>query len=187
MKELKTYLNRLGWALKPLPPEERQDIVRELETHFEERLQEEPGLSFSQLTEPFGRPEEYARQFLQDYHITRAIAGGNGFLMLAQALRMLNLGLKAFMGGLAFLTLYGLAFSMFAVAIMKFILPAQVGLFTHPDMPLFFYGIRAGDPLPGLHEHLGYWIVPLSLVLGAGLYRVTTAMLKWFLLSFREG
>lgn len=62
---LKKYLLKLEKQLQILPPVEREDILRELESQLFEEIQ--AGEHPEALLERLGKPTDYARPFLNDY------------------------------------------------------------------------------------------------------------------------
>lgn len=181
-RAMNEYLRRLRWALAPLPTRDREDIVTELRSHFVERI-DAGGADFDTIAAEFGAPEDYARSFLDNYHITTALASGSTRSMAGAALGSMGRGIGAFFGSLGVFILFAFAFAFLLIAFAKPIVPQRVGLWTGPGQ--MFLGITE-RPTTVYTEHLGYWIIPLA-ILGAGLlYLLGRAALRAFLRSMRK-
>ena len=70
---------------------------------------------------------------------------------------------------------YLLTFIMGLMSFAKFFIPEKVGLFFWPDGGWGFGIIEVTD---GASEILGYWIVPLGLLIAFVLYFILTQILK---------
>ncbi len=184
--EISRFVQRFRWALKSLPKEEREDLVREIEGHLKERQAENPDWDAAALVKDFGQPEDYARRFLQDYLISSALVSNSGLRMMTQALRLFHKGVFAFTGSLIFLGLYTLALSILSLVVLKFLFPDRVGFWFSRDPPLLYYGFVNEQVAQKALDLLGFWIVPVSLILAVGIYQVTTLLLKKFLQSMRD-
>lgn len=184
--ELDAYLRRLRQALRPLPAEERDDIARETESHFRERLAAAPGTtSVSEVAAALGPAEDYGRRFVEDYRIGAALASGSAVEMLRAAALLLGRGVWYFVGFLFFLILFSLIVALGAIAVLKLVFPQNVGLWISTDPGVFRLGF-SNTVEPYLQEVLGYWIVPLALAAALALYRVTGSLLRRFLRSLRR-
>jgi uncharacterized membrane protein len=182
---LDAYLQRLKWALSPLPAEDRDDILRETRAHFAERMSDsDPERAFEAVRSTFGPPETYARQFLDNYQTTVAVADGSGLAMLPQVVRLAGRGATALLGAGGFLALYGLVCILLVVALLKPIFPMHVSLWIAPSEGVMGLGYVDAATAAVATEWLGYWLIPLNLGLALLLYRGTTALLRRFLRSF---
>ena len=185
------YLKRLRWALTRLPAEDREEIVTESRAHFAERMAQ--GATVEEVAASFGEPEAYARRFLENYEISLALSSGSPLRMMGTALKAIGRGAGSFFAVTGLIVFYLTALTFVLMAILKPLMPGQVGFWTGED--LFLLGIVSdsvvggmglvGDPT-GAEERLGYWIIPLSLVTGAVVYLISTSFLRRFLTSMRR-
>lgn len=182
---LDNYLRRLGWALKPLPNADRDDILRETRAHFADRMAEgDPDAAFARIVARFGPPEDYAQQFLDNYQLTAAVADGSGSAMLPQALRVAGRGVTALLGSAFFLLLYGVAFALVLLAALKLVAPTHVGLWYAPELGVAGLGYVDAETAAVATEWLGYGILPVNIIAALLLYRGATSGLRRFLHSF---
>jgi len=165
------YLRRLRAGLAPLPESEREEIVRETASHLLDRLEAAPvesaGRALSEAFAALGEPEEYASRFVTNYRISAALASGSPVAPVAQVLRMLGTGLRAFAVGFVLLVLWSVSLGFLATAVLKPILPRQTGLFVDAQGRPFALGILDPESLGGTRELLGWWLVPIALALAA--------------------
>lgn len=175
------YLRRLGWALSPLPSDDREAILAETEAHLLERLAQ-GDVALTAALQAFGPADEYARAFIEEYRLVGAISAPTPMPMLREALSLAGRSVVGFLGALFFLMLYLLELTLLLVAVVKPILPQQTGLFVGPDT--FALAVLDEASAAAAAELLGYWLIPLALI-GALLVHVTAShFLRRFLRMF---
>ena len=177
---METYLRRLRWALQPLPAEDRNEIVAEIRSHFLDR--QAAGAEAGTIAAELGDPEVYARAFLENYQISAALAGGSVLRMLATASRWVGRGVIASVGFFVTLMLYLTSASWALVALLKPIFPDRVGFWTGDGLLAVGF---VSQPRTAAVEHLGYWIIPLSLAAALLTWWLATALLRWLLRRLR--
>ena len=169
------YLHRLERGLRILPPEDRATIIAEIRSHIADRLSA-TGASVQEVLDGLGDPAELAQGFLDQYKLEDALArSAPGTLMLA-ILERATRNLFAFAIGLGALAAYGFALSFALVAVMKPILPQQVGLWWGKSA--FVFGVIKLIPT-GTTEMLGYWIIPMALVATVLCYLAGTSLMRF--------
>ena len=92
-------------------------------------------------------------------------------------------------GGFALLGLitgYVLAASFFIAALVKPLAPGRVGLWWLPGGEISLHLGFVAPPPPRGEELLGWWIVPMGLVLGAGALWLTPRFGRWAIRRFRR-
>jgi len=162
-QEIDAYVRRLLWALQPLPQEDRLGIASEIHGH----LSESAGRGAGELDRAIGKlgsPALLARSYVEEYELAGAINRAAPATLLLNLLNRGTRSVAAFFGGVGALCLYLFAASFALIAIAKLIVPSEVGAWVGPHS--FTMGIP-GTPPGGAREVLGYWIVPISVVLGA--------------------
>ncbi len=73
-QEVARYLQAFGRGLRRLPEQERQDAIREIESHVEDGLA--AGASADEVLRRLGHPQMLARAYLAAYHFSRVRPGG---------------------------------------------------------------------------------------------------------------
>ncbi len=169
------WLRRLKWALSTVPSPEREDIVAETAMHFDERIAH--GKSPKDVIASFGAPEIYARSFLDEMELSRALGSQSAAAMFSVVTRRVHRSLAA---ACAFLTLTVVAAVDVIVGVTAFWKvwdPAHTGLWSGPN--IFFLGVIA-DP-KAAHDILGKWVYLLALLVLALSWLLCRFVLLWSL------
>ena len=161
-----------GW----LPTATTADAVREVESHIREKAAGADPLpderaALERILEHLGSPSRVAAAYATEMAVDEAVATGR-ILAVARALgRIAASTASGFFVFLALFTGYGAGFSFLLIAAMKPLAPDNVGL-IRLDGRFHSFGINFGLP-PGTTVEGGYWIIPISIVLGITLLVVT--------------
>jgi hypothetical protein len=164
-REIEIYVRRLMCALQPLPAEDRAAIASEIRGHLADCAARGEG-ALPRALDGMGVPELLGRSYVEEYRLAGALEKGSPVRLLAIVLGLAMRGLGGFFGGLSVLALYLVGASFFLVAGAKLVEPANVGMWIAPNY--FSFAILDAGPPISAHEMLGYWIVPLSVLLGIG-------------------
>jgi len=169
-QEIDAYVRRLLWALQALPHDDRLNIASEIHGHLAEYATRGAD-AFERALARMGSPDALARSYVEEFELAGAVNRASPVTLLLNILNRGTRSILAFIVGLVALSLYGVAAACALVAVAKFISPANVGAWKGEH----FAGAGIMDvPPAGAHELLGYWIVPVALViallcfLGAG-------------------
>ena len=178
--QIESYLQRLRKRLRGLPEETIADIVGELRAHVVEKLVANEGAeppAVEAVLADLGSPEELAGLYLTDDLLARAETSRSPLHLLAGLSRWASLSFVGFFLLVGALVAYLLAGALVVVAILKPFHPGTAGLWLDSsaggDLHFVLQLGFEGAPAPG-RELLGWWIVPIGLVLGYGLIRSTT-------------
>ncbi|GHA76936.1 HAAS signaling domain-containing protein [Cognatilysobacter bugurensis] len=155
------WLRRLEWALSSLPNTERADIVREARSHLEERGAS--GVEDADALRAMGSPEDYARGFLDDYELARALGEGTATGLMAAVGQRTHRSAIAFGAFVGVLLLGLLGAGVLLTALMHFIDPTHWGLWASNRMLLLG---QLDDPADA-RELLGAAIYPFAAVVVA--------------------
>jgi len=158
------YLARLRGRLRGISDAAGADIVDEIRSHLLDRAAASGPLTADSVAEAIaalGNPEDLARAYLDDETLARARPGRSpsvvGFLMLAVSL-VGTLGAAAFV----------------LCALLKPIHPDAAGLWLLPDSDLeLSLRMGFGTPPAGGRELLGWWIIPLGVMVAIGMVVIT--------------
>lgn len=171
------YLGTLSTNLRSLRPEERHEILKEIGVHIRDAVSsEEPVLK---VLDRLGTPQQLANQYLDYETVQRAKSSTSPVALLRAVLRVAAqsaAGMLVFCFGISgYLTGAGLIIS----ALLKPFLPGQIGLWRQGQD-----SVVAGLPkqIPAsAPEVLGWWYVPIALLLGALLLLCTSLLIRLFL------
>lgn len=173
------YLRNLELLLRPLTPNDREEVIREIESHIYEMMsREDQSLNevsrllnamdamgeVSQMVDPIvaDKTIEYASHSLNPTRLLTAFANNSGY-----KLRQLVL--------LSFYSLFHvLALLVLSLSLVKSFNPA-VGVHVG-EGGIFVLGTV--DEASRAREVLGYWIIPISILIATGCYWLALQLLK---------
>jgi hypothetical protein len=182
-KVLEDYLQRLREVLGPLPEKERDEIVLEIKGHIQERIAQssqcvEDTEALKNALIRLGKPEEYGSEFVIDYLLSQGMERRHAGMIFRGLLRWGCNTLVGFFYSLFFFASYLISLSFVFVGIMKPIFPEQVGFFLKDGKAQNFGLVTGVTERQGMQEVLGYWIIPIGLVIGIVWFFATTWLLK---------
>jgi len=173
------YLMNLRRTLGELPPEEVNEILREIRGHILERAEAAGDLSDERLVailKALGRPEDIGPLYQAESLIARARSSFSPSLILRTTLRWAMVSVFGCVAFLAGMVGYVSAAAFFVIAVLKPIFPDRVGAWLEPHG--FSMGIHEGA---GSVDVLGWWIIPVSLIGGVAFLVGTSRFLRWLL------
>lgn len=124
-----------------------------------------------------GRPADYLRPLIADELLNRGTRSYNPVPLARGLYHSVGLGSARAIGAIAFGLGYVLLAAFTAMALLKPLWGDHVGLFRQPDGSVSF-GIVAETT--GARELLGYWIIPIAILVAALLYVLLTRALRTF-------
>jgi uncharacterized membrane protein len=174
------YLSRLRSALGRIPPEEAEDILREIRGHILERAEAARGTeggAIERILEEMGRPEDIGSLYRTEALVARARATFSPVLILGTTARWAMKTVLGFIALVLGIIGYGLGLALIGCAALKPFFPSYIGLWVNQ------HGVQLATPLfPGQGpELLGWWAVPIYLVVGVLAVVGTTLFLRWML------
>jgi hypothetical protein len=166
--KLEAYLRQVRHGLRGLPEDESKEIADELRSHALDRaggaLTPE---SVDAAIAGFGPARELAGLYLAERMAERVEVSRSPWLILKTVWRLGGLSVRAFFTFIVSLVGYVTGAGFLACAALKPVMPKNVGLWVNDDGKLddltFSMGITDH---PGVHDVLGWWIIPVGLVLG---------------------
>jgi hypothetical protein len=185
-----SYLEKLRKGLAGVSREDAREIVDELRSHILEKAA--PGgdntpAAVEAALAALGSPEGLAAQYMADDLLSRATKNRSPVLFLRGLLRWASLsfaGVWVLLGGLLG---YFLGASFVLCAILKTMHPHTVGLWVLPgETDAYSLRLGFGNAPAGAREVLGWWIVPLGLLVGGGLCLLTTQFALWCARQYRK-
>jgi hypothetical protein len=186
-REIESYLRRLRASLRGLPAEQVEDIVREIRSH----LTESAGSDHGQLTETFGRlgdPEVLGSAYRMENLALRAQSSRSPLLLLRLVMHWATRSVEGLVALVVAFLGYGTALIALGCALVKPFIPERVGLWVQrvpPDDWSFQLGRVAVAPTDA-REVLGWYIVPLGLLVGAIAFTATSRYLLAKVRKFRR-
>ncbi len=176
-KTYASYMNNIAEAVKNLDQENSSDITLELESHIYEAMASN---SLSDLAEgdrlerilvKLGEPKIYVKAIIDQRELQTAIKKHQIIRIIRTSLKNIAKSNKYLVTSILYL--FSLAFM--AIAIMELICPDMTGLFVSESGDISMGYV---SPSHVRTEVLGYWIIPIMILLSVAFYYVATLILK---------
>jgi hypothetical protein len=166
---LEMYLRTVRDHLQSLSPEDSSEILRELRSHVLDRVKGDlSNATVSATLTRLGDPREIARINLRMRVAAVAVAHPTPLAVARTLSRLAAIGGKGFLIFILSLTGYAFAGCWVLTALAKPFAPDRVGLWLLPD-PTGDLSLSLGRLGAGAagHDILGWWIIPIGLMVGA--------------------
>lgn len=190
-RKLEAYLNELNAGLRGVPEGERSEIVAELRSHVRDSAGNElDEIAVVAALERLGSPTELASLYRTQTMLTRAGNSPSSWLLFRSLFRWATMSVAGFFIFLGLLIGYVITACFFLAALVKPFAPDRVGLWWLPgsgqdgELSLRIGFFTSPSPPQGT-ELLGWWIVPLGLMLGALACWLTPRFGRWAIRRFR--
>jgi uncharacterized membrane protein len=184
--QVNNYLTRFRVALSGMTLAEREDIVEEIRMHILERSGD-PQTSVQEVLAGLGSADELAQQYLTGMLVQKARHSILPATILRATLRWATTGVEGFLVFMIAITGYLMGGGFLLLALLKPFFPKYTGLWVGPGE--FSFSFRLGatmtNPASPVHEVLGWWFIPVSLVLGSLTLVATTKLIQFLLRRFR--
>jgi hypothetical protein len=191
-QKIEAYLRRLRLLLRGIDPEEVREIVEELRSHIIEKAESDGRSSDAAIDAALaalGAPEQLASEYLTENLLARAEASRSPVQILKSLFRWASLSVAGFFVLLGSIVGYFFGVVFMLVAVAKLIHPRTAGLWTYPGGAgdtEFSFRLGFGTAPLGGKDLLGWWIVPIGWIAGAGLVMLTSYFAVWFVKQYRK-
>ena len=185
--QMNDYLSVLRTALAGMTLAEREDIVEEIHMHIRERSGDGQ-ISEQEILARLGPAEELAKQYRTGRLLQQAGQSISPLLILRATLRWARTGIEGSIVFCAALLGYVMGGGFLLLALLKPLFPARTGLWVGPGV--FDFSFHMGLmpeylSTSSAHEVLGWWFIPVCLVLGSLTLMVTTKFIQFLTKRFR--
>ena len=156
-----------------LPRDTVHDAVREIASHLRERIAAaapapDERTALERILNELGPPLRVAQAYSAERTIDEAVATGRFVAIVRAVWHAAATTVTGFFIGLVIFVGYVAALGFIIVAILKPIFPANVGFVFVHGMPV---GLGAHFPMsPDVDLRGGYWIIPVALAFGMGIF-----------------
>ncbi|MGD0786504.1 MAG: DUF1700 domain-containing protein [Terracidiphilus sp.] len=185
-KTVDAYLAALRKQLRELMDEDVNDIVAEIRAHILDKTSgEAAGDSVSSTLAALGTPEELAARYRTEELLERARMSRSPKFLLRSVLRWAALSIVGLLVFTISVVGYLIGGWLSILGVLKLINPHNTGIygqFSDTSSSLSFQS--GGPPAPGVHELLGWWLLPIGLILGPVLFFYTFRFDLWSLRKF---
>lgn len=170
---LDTYLAQVHRHLRGLSEAEARETLAELRAHVLDRTggQLSPAAVEAAIA-ALGSPRDVARLNVTERVASAVEANRSPLSVLRATGRLARLSVQGFVVFLVSLTGYGLAAGFLVTAMVKPFAPSRAGLWVLSADDLSF-SLGVVDHSTQAREVLGWWIIPIGLVVGVGLAWLT--------------
>jgi hypothetical protein len=178
---IEQYLGRLRARLRGMNRDDAREIVAELRGHITDRATANGELTPTTVgaaLAALGSPEELASQYMAEHLMARAESSRSPFRILESLFRWASLSIVGFLVLLASMLGYLFGLTFILCAVFKPFHPGTAGLWLLPGDEISFRMGFGTVPADG-RDLLGWWIVPLGLIVGLALVALTTRFSLW--------
>ena len=184
LAHLDTYLDQVRRRLRALSNAETEEVLKELRSHVLDRVEGQlTPRSVEAALEALGRPAEVARLNVTERAVARVGESSAPVRVLRGLYRVATVSVLGLFTFFVCLFGYALSIAFTGLALVKPFLPRAIGFWRRLDengQYDFFFGVI--DPAPGWEDMLGWWLTPISLLVGLGLgyltWRLSTGALR---------
>ncbi len=191
-QKIDDYLGRLRHKLRGLRTDDVREIVEELRSYILDKAArngEVTDAGVAAALDALGSLEKLASEYMTDNLLARAEVSRVPWRILYGLFRWASLSVAGFFVLLGSILGYFLGTACMLVAVLKPFLPETAGLWvTAKNTGDFETSLRLGfgsAPVGG-HEVLGWWIIPLGLIVGCAMVMVTTLLVLWCVRQYRR-
>jgi len=183
------YFRRIDLLSKGLTAEQREELRLEIQDHLYESFMGEKGKSEGEkllnAIEKIGDPEIYVKPLMADHLFISAKKTYNPKTILKGLYYYVFGSVKRLFISIFYALGYLLVVLLGLMTLLKPIFPSKVGLFLHESGSISFGLIFKGagkfgiilDGTPMKEELLGFWIIPVCIILSLLLYLLLTKRL----------
>jgi hypothetical protein len=186
---IRGYLYMLMNSLRSfLPTDVAKDAAREVESHIRERaeqIEEQPDerLALEKLLGGLGSPLKLAQIYAAEMTIEEAVTTGRAASVARALWHGAGTTVGGFFAALGLLVGYLMGAAFLLIAVLKPVFPENVGLVVVDGWPIAFGAIF---PLPAGGELVGgYWIIPISILMGLSILVGTHKLARKAILRFK--
>ena len=174
------YFRRLDRLMRPLDEVQRRELTLEIKGHLLESFRGETAGSEAErllnALDRLGEPESYIGPMRADRLLTKASKSMKPWDVLKGLYYHLPGGSRKLFLGILFVLGYILDVGLVLMAVLKPIIPNHVGLLLFNDGDVIFgFGLDSSNLKTDV---FGYALIPICLILAAGLYFGLTKLLK---------
>jgi uncharacterized membrane protein len=192
-QKIDAYLKTIDDRLRGLSSQDRREIVEELRSHILEKTSVDGGATLAGVDAALaalGNPEDLAKQYVTDEVLAQVEASRSPFRVVDSLFRWASVSATGFLVLLVAIPGYFFGIAFILVAALKPFHPGAAGLWVSPDAAAgnTAYSLHMGfGSVPAVgHEVMGWWIMPVGLLVGCGVVVLTTRFALWCARQYRR-
>lgn len=169
------YLKSLTKYLSRLDKTDTDEVIKEIESHIYDSIEdlEHQGINahVTGILEGFGQPRQLAEQYVA--HILDGASPPTGFKAIQSVKKGVTRSLYYSMASFGF----GISLLLALIGIIKIFSPHSIGVWSAAQGNSFAIAL-SGGLYPNSSELLGFWLIPISLILSFLIGKITWRILK---------
>jgi len=173
-EQIHNYLKYLSKYLSRLDKSDADEVIREIESHIFDamELQEQSGKQpdAQAILDGFGEPRELANHYVE--HMLKGTPPPTGFKAIQSVKKGVTKSLYYSMGLFGF----GISLFMIIMGLGKLFMPDMIGVWSAAQGNSIVITFSE-NIYPNSEELLGYWLIPIAIVIGVGIARLTKGVL----------
>jgi hypothetical protein len=191
-QRIEEYLVKLRMLLRGMNDDDVHEIVLELRAHITDKATASGEVTAAKVDSALaslGSPEELANQYLADALLSRAQISRSPVRILEGLFRWASLSVAGFFVMLGSIAGYFLGGAFMLSALLKVLHPHTAGLWAYREVDGDIgLSVRMGfgSPPVGGRDVLGWWVLPIGLLVGCGLMVLTTRLALWCARQYRR-
>lgn len=170
------YIQRIKRTTKVLSEKDREDILMELNSYIYEYMQEnkenDETTNLLKIIKRIGAPEDILPPVIADKIMDQATRTFHP----KHVLKALSLNISNGLSYIVFSILYLFLGCFVFLAAAKVFFPSNVGVFRGEGH--IYIGLFSNSTIEGTQDLLGYWFIPVVLILSVCLYFLITLLMK---------
>jgi len=175
-----SYSEQLRSILKKVKSVYKNDIITEIQSHildgFNEIELKDETKRLKKAIENLGDPSDFLMPLIAEKYLTDASINYKPMFIIKGLFYYINSGFRQFMKGMIYVTGYTFVVGFALVAALKIFQPNRVGFFISKAGTI---NIGFVDDISKMdRELLGYWIIPLALIISIALYYALSKLLR---------
>jgi hypothetical protein len=180
------YSQKLANILKKVKSGYKNDIITEIQSHildgFSELKLKNETERLNKAIENLGDPSDFLTPLIAEKYLTDASANYRPMFIAKGLFYYLKSGFRQFLKGMIYVTGYIFIIGLALVAILKIFIPSKTGFFVSKTGTI---NIGLVSDISNVdRELLGYWFIPLALIMSIILYYTLAKLLR--LLKYRK-
>jgi hypothetical protein len=189
---IEAYLARLRVRLRGINDQDVREIVEELRSHILDKSSVSGEVTAGGVGETLGAlgsPDELASEYMTDNLLAQAEVTRSPVRILGSLFRWASLSVAGFFVFMGSIVGYFLGVAFIVCALLKPVHPRTAGLWIFPagaDDSTISLRLGFGSTPAGGRDVLGWWIVPIGLLVGCGLVILTTRFALWCVRQYRR-
>lgn len=185
-RSIDTYLAALRKQLRDLMEEDVNDIVKEIRAHILDKTTDAANPEqVEQTLAALGTPAALASRYRTEELMKRAQTHRSGAQKALLAMQWIGTVVGGLVAFAVSVVGYCLGGGLVVLGVLKIVWPQGTGLWeSHgpgDSWGLSFSSGSGNTPPPNSHDVLGWWLVPLGLVLGTALFYATYRFGAWMM------